>query len=115
MKEAIVTSSLEVKIVDSPIPEPGPEQVVIQVVVSGSNPKDWYVHVLSLLYHPNISIHDSNRLDLKSIVTCTTNISLLPFQFPVPRNPLHKNTTKSSLTTPQENPRLLQERPKHRR
>ncbi|KAK7186669.1 hypothetical protein DPSP01_001025 [Paraphaeosphaeria sporulosa] len=41
MKEAIVSKGPSVKIVDSPIPEPGPEQVVIQVVVSGSNPKDW--------------------------------------------------------------------------
>jgi len=43
MKEAIVSEGPKVKIVDSPIPEPGPEQVVIKVVVSGSNPKDWYV------------------------------------------------------------------------
>ena len=26
---------------DSPIPTPGPDQVVTKVVVSGSNPKDW--------------------------------------------------------------------------
>jgi hypothetical protein len=43
MKEAIVKENLEVEIVDSAIPEPGPDQLVIQVVVSGSNPKDWYV------------------------------------------------------------------------
>jgi NADPH:quinone reductase len=30
-----------VKIVDSPIPEPDADQVLIKVVVSGSNPKDW--------------------------------------------------------------------------
>lgn len=41
MKEAIVAKGPVVKIVDSQIPEPGPDQVVIQVVVSGSNPKDW--------------------------------------------------------------------------
>jgi NADPH2:quinone reductase len=41
MKEAIVKENLDVEIVDSPIPEPGPDQLVIQVVVSGSNPKDW--------------------------------------------------------------------------
>ena len=29
------------EIVDSPIPIPGPDQVVTKVVVSGSNPKDW--------------------------------------------------------------------------
>ena len=30
-----------VEIKDSPIPVPGPDQVVTKVVVSGSNPKDW--------------------------------------------------------------------------
>jgi NADPH:quinone reductase-like Zn-dependent oxidoreductase len=30
-----------VQIVDSPIPEPNDDQVLIKVVVSGSNPKDW--------------------------------------------------------------------------
>lgn len=30
-------------IVDSPIPEPKDDQVVIKVVVSGSNPKDWKI------------------------------------------------------------------------
>ena len=33
----------KVQIVDSPIPKPGPDQLVIKVVVSGSNPKDWKV------------------------------------------------------------------------
>ncbi len=42
MKEAIVSPGPEVKIVDSPIPANiTPDQVVIKVVVSGSNPKDW--------------------------------------------------------------------------
>lgn len=31
------------KIIDSPIPQPNDDQVVIKVVVSGSNPKDWKV------------------------------------------------------------------------
>lgn len=44
MKEALVAPGPKVKIVDSSIPEPGPTQLVIKVVVSGSNPKDWYVH-----------------------------------------------------------------------
>ncbi|KAI0468570.1 GroES-like protein [Xylaria cf. heliscus] len=43
MKEAIVSSGPKVQIVDSPIPKPGPDQVLIKVVVSGSNPKDWKV------------------------------------------------------------------------
>ncbi|KAF2875861.1 zinc-binding oxidoreductase-like protein ToxD [Massariosphaeria phaeospora] len=42
MKEALVEAgTFKVRIVDSPVPEPGPEQLVIKVVVSGSNPKDW--------------------------------------------------------------------------
>ncbi|KAF2010548.1 zinc-binding oxidoreductase-like protein ToxD [Aaosphaeria arxii CBS 175.79] len=43
MKEAHVSKGPVVKIVDSPIPEPEDDQVLIQVVVSGSNPKDWKV------------------------------------------------------------------------
>ncbi|KAJ4299720.1 hypothetical protein N0V90_004966 [Kalmusia sp. IMI 367209] len=43
MKEAIVSKGPIVKIVDSPIPQPGPDQLVIKVVVSGSNPKDWKI------------------------------------------------------------------------
>jgi NADPH2:quinone reductase len=41
MKEAIVHLGPVVEIVDSPIPEPGLDDVVTKVVVSGSNPKDW--------------------------------------------------------------------------
>lgn len=33
----------KVEIVDSPVPEPNDDQVLIKVVVSGSNPKDWKV------------------------------------------------------------------------
>ena len=42
MKEAIVKPDVTVAIIDSEIPKPGPDQVLIKVVVSGSNPKDWY-------------------------------------------------------------------------
>ncbi|KAK5134008.1 hypothetical protein LTR08_007013 [Meristemomyces frigidus] len=41
MKEALVSKGPKVQIVDSPIPKPGPNQVVTKVIVSGSNPKDW--------------------------------------------------------------------------
>ena len=41
MKEAIVSAGPKVEIVDSPLPIPGPDQVVTKVMVSGSNPKDW--------------------------------------------------------------------------
>ncbi|KAJ5475221.1 Trans-enoyl reductase fsr4 [Penicillium diatomitis] len=43
MKEVINLIGPAVKIVDSPIPEPNDDQVLIKVVVSGSNPKDWKV------------------------------------------------------------------------
>ncbi|TID19599.1 hypothetical protein E2P81_ATG06766 [Venturia nashicola] len=43
MKEAFVTAGPTVEIKDVPIPEPGPDQVVTKVVVSGSNPKDWKI------------------------------------------------------------------------
>jgi len=41
-KQAIIQPSLEaVEIIDTPIPTPGDNEVVIKVVVSGTNPKDW--------------------------------------------------------------------------
>ncbi|KAJ5400801.1 quinone oxidoreductase [Penicillium sp. CMV-2018d] len=45
MKEAIVNPELAVHIVDSPIPEPRAGEILIKVVVSGTNPKDWKVPV----------------------------------------------------------------------
>jgi NADPH:quinone reductase len=41
MKEAIVAKGPKVTIHDVPIPKPGPNQVLIKVIYSGSNPKDW--------------------------------------------------------------------------
>ncbi|ROW07246.1 hypothetical protein VMCG_03826 [Cytospora schulzeri] len=41
MKEAIVSTGPRVQIIDSPIPRPGPGQVLTKIVFSGSNPKDW--------------------------------------------------------------------------
>lgn len=43
MKEAIIYAGPKVEIIDSPIPKPNADQVVIKVVYSGSNPKDWKV------------------------------------------------------------------------
>jgi NADPH:quinone reductase-like Zn-dependent oxidoreductase len=43
MKEAQVAKDLSVTVKDIAIPEPQANQVIIKVVVSGSNPKDWYV------------------------------------------------------------------------
>ncbi|UPK92014.1 hypothetical protein LCI18_002949 [Fusarium solani-melongenae] len=43
MKEAIVAPNTTVRVIDSPIPEPGPSEILIKVVVSGTNPKDWKV------------------------------------------------------------------------
>ncbi|KAL8801062.1 MAG: hypothetical protein Q9223_002911 [Gallowayella weberi] len=47
MKEAIVQPDLKVEIIDSEIPVPKDDEVVIKVVVSGSNPKDWKRPVMS--------------------------------------------------------------------
>jgi len=44
MKEAQVAKDLSVTIKDVAVPEPQANQVVIKVVYSGSNPKDWYVY-----------------------------------------------------------------------
>ncbi|GKZ28002.1 hypothetical protein AbraCBS73388_008592, partial [Aspergillus brasiliensis] len=44
MKEALVfnkNGTMEVKIHSVPIPTPGPDEILIKVVVSGTNPKDW--------------------------------------------------------------------------
>lgn len=41
MKEAFVHPGGKVQIVDSPIPKPNADQLLIKVVVSGSNPKDY--------------------------------------------------------------------------
>jgi NADPH2:quinone reductase len=54
MKEAIILKGPTVKIIESPIPEPNDDQVVTKVVVSGSNPKDWYV-TSSILHDSMVS------------------------------------------------------------
>ncbi|KAF2824906.1 zinc-binding oxidoreductase-like protein ToxD [Ophiobolus disseminans] len=41
MKEAIIHKGPRVEVIDSEIPMPGPNQLVIKVAVSGCNPKDW--------------------------------------------------------------------------
>ncbi len=41
MKEVINHAGPRVEIRDSPIPEPSEDQVLIKVIVSGTNPKDW--------------------------------------------------------------------------
>lgn len=51
MKEALVTTGPKVNIVDSEIPKAGKDQVVIKVVFSGSNPKDWKVPGTCLTNH----------------------------------------------------------------
>ncbi|KAK1535163.1 alcohol dehydrogenase [Colletotrichum costaricense] len=43
MKEAIFDCNLKVEIHDIPIPIPGPGQILIKNVISGTNPKDWKV------------------------------------------------------------------------
>jgi hypothetical protein len=41
MKEALVLPDLSVNIIESPIPTPGPDEIIIQVVTLGINPMDW--------------------------------------------------------------------------
>ena len=41
MREAIVAKGPKVTIHDVPVPKPGTSQILIKVVYSGSNPKDW--------------------------------------------------------------------------
>merc|ERR1711977_459066 len=48
MKEAIILKGPEVKIVDTPIPKAEKGQVVVKVVYSGSNPKDWKVPYMNI-------------------------------------------------------------------
>ncbi|KAL2002021.1 hypothetical protein VTN02DRAFT_807 [Thermoascus thermophilus] len=43
MLEVVVHAGPKAEIIESPIPVPNDDQVVIKVVVSGSNPKDWKV------------------------------------------------------------------------
>jgi NADPH:quinone reductase-like Zn-dependent oxidoreductase len=53
MKEAHVAKGLKTTIQDVAIPEPQPDQVIIRVVVSGSNPKDWKIPELVPEYNAN--------------------------------------------------------------
>lgn len=41
MKEALVEKDLSVQIHDVPIPKPGRGEVLIKILYSGCNPKDW--------------------------------------------------------------------------
>ncbi|KAJ3549063.1 hypothetical protein NM208_g707 [Fusarium decemcellulare] len=43
MKEAVVSPETTVSVRDSPIPVPGKGEILIKVIVSGTNPKDWKV------------------------------------------------------------------------
>ncbi len=42
MKEAIIHQGLKVEVIDqNPIPVPGPDEIIIKVVVAATNPIDW--------------------------------------------------------------------------
>lgn len=41
MKAAVVKAGPTVKVIDTPIPEPREGEILIKVVVAGTNPKDW--------------------------------------------------------------------------
>jgi len=51
MKEALIHAGPKVEFVDIPIHEPKEAQVLIKVVVSGSNPKDWKVPEFAQAYN----------------------------------------------------------------
>jgi hypothetical protein len=69
MKEAQVAKGLAVTIKDVPVPKPEAEQVVIKVVVSGSNPKDWYVSLLTMSFDSCVS-----HIALQQVVTYDGNL-----------------------------------------
>lgn len=58
MKEAIVDDTTSVVIRDVEIPTPKPGQVLIRVVVSGTNPKDWKVPK----WQPNNTINQGDDI-----------------------------------------------------
>lgn len=53
MKEAFIDKNLAVEIRNSPRPNPGPGEVLIRVVVSGTNPKDWKMPKLFIKGEPS--------------------------------------------------------------
>ncbi|UPK97097.1 hypothetical protein LCI18_008032 [Fusarium solani-melongenae] len=43
MKSVIVRKDTSVEIVDIEVPKPGPDEVLVKVIIAGSNPKDWKI------------------------------------------------------------------------
>lgn len=41
MYDTLIHAGPVAEVIESPIPSPKPGQIIIKVVVSGSNPKDW--------------------------------------------------------------------------
>ena len=41
MKELLIRAGPKATLIESPIPRPGPKQVIVKVMVAGANPKDW--------------------------------------------------------------------------
>lgn len=58
MKEAIVHPGPRVEVIESQVPEPGTDQVVTKVVVSGSNPK------VRLNYFQSLSLAKGSIMDI---------------------------------------------------
>lgn len=51
MKEAIVSPDTDVTIQDSPIPKPGRQEILVKVVIAGTNPKDWQFPLIDETAH----------------------------------------------------------------
>ncbi|KAL3427735.1 alcohol dehydrogenase [Phlyctema vagabunda] len=58
MKEAIVTAGPVVQIREGPIPTPNDDQVLIKVIVSGTNPKDWKAPEIAAQARPGDAVYE---------------------------------------------------------
>lgn len=99
MKEVVVSKGIKTEIKEVEVPQPGAEQVVIRVVVSGSNPKDWYVHYL----HPLLQIPLISCLALNYHYQSLSN--MLPSgnsPSSSPTTPLTQATTSPASCTPSD-------------
>jgi NADPH2:quinone reductase len=66
-RQVIVQSSIEaVEIIDTPIPLPRDKEIIIKVIVSGTNPKDWKIPTWYTFPSSSICIHNIDTKDRKN-------------------------------------------------